>query len=91
MTRKTARSWSVLVTRAVLVVFVGIIAFLNSVVALAISVAFFAIHNMVDANVLNRHRAELRSNRAAAKSDDRHLKEHPVDSSPKGDSDGDDS
>ena len=38
---------------------VGIIAFLNPVVALAISVAFFAIYNMVDANVLNRHRAEL--------------------------------
>ena len=48
--RPETRTWSVLVTRAVLVIFVGIIAFLNPVVALAISVAFFAIYKMFDAN-----------------------------------------
>ena len=91
MTRKTKRSWSVLVTRVALAVFVGIIAFFNPVVALAISVAFFAIYNVVDANVLNRHRAELQNDVAAGKRDDRHLTKHTVDSPPKSDSDGDDS
>ena len=55
------RAWFVLVTRAVLVMLFGIIAFLNPVVALAVSVAFFAIYRMLDANTFNRHRAEPRS------------------------------
>lgn len=59
--RHAAHTWSVLVTRAVLVVLVGIIAVLNPVVAVAISVAFFAIYRMLDANAFDRHRAEPRS------------------------------
>lgn len=59
--RPAVRTWSVLATRAVLVMIVGIIAFVNPVVALAISVAFFAIYKMLDANAFNRHRAKPRS------------------------------
>jgi len=59
--RPATRTWSELMTRAVLVMFVGIITYLNPVVALGISVAFFNIYKMLDANVFNRHRAELRS------------------------------
>ena len=58
--RPAIRTWSVLVIRAVLLVLVGIIAFLNPVVALAISVAFFAVYKMLDVDVFNRHRAVLR-------------------------------
>jgi uncharacterized membrane protein HdeD (DUF308 family) len=54
--RPAVRTWSVLATRAVLVMIVVIIAFVNPVVALAISVAFFAIYKMLDANAFNRHR-----------------------------------
>ena len=56
MTQKPAHSWSLLVTRTGLAVFLVIILFLNPVVALAISVAFFAVYYVVDENVLNRHR-----------------------------------
>ena len=57
---RPAITWSVLVIRAVLLVLVGIIAFLNPVVALAVSVAFFAVYKMLDVDVFNRHRAVLR-------------------------------
>lgn len=55
----STRTSAVLVTRAVLVMFVAIIGFVNPVVAFAISVAFVAIYQMLDVNVLNR-RAEQR-------------------------------
>ena len=77
--RHATRPWSVLLTRAVLVVLLGIILFLNPVVALATSVAFFAVYNMLDAKVLNRHRAELRSE-MAEKRDGGRLVQHTADS-----------
>ena len=77
--RPATRPWSVLVTRAVLVMLLGIVLFLNPVVALAISVASFALYNMLDANVLNRHRAGLRSE-VAEKRDGGRLAQHSADS-----------
>ena len=59
--RPATRPWSVVMTRAVLVICAGMIAFVNPVLALAVSVAFFAIYKMLDANAFNRHRKKPRS------------------------------